>query len=201
MSDFKLELKENRRKMAICERHPRYDVVLNGKVAGELFFNMRGYAGYLPTPDGVVLDIGEKGISAFKRAVSDLNREAKQMAISARQVSGTCAELSAALSEGGTPTDAQIASLADVEYGAIRMAVGSNDDAAQRLFWSVAQHLTKPNDEGKSLQYPPWDASDAYIARRFKGFALGRTPREGTEELLSINAKTLEENAPAGIKI
>lgn len=77
---WKLELRETRRGMQMLERTPRYDVVLNGATTGQLYFNMRGYCGYLPTPRGGKLDIGEKSISAFKREVSRLNREAKQPA-------------------------------------------------------------------------------------------------------------------------
>lgn len=74
---FELSLKEKPGRH-ILERTPRYDVVLNGEVKGELYFNMRGYQGYLPTPRGFNLDIGEKGISVFKREVAILNREARE---------------------------------------------------------------------------------------------------------------------------
>jgi hypothetical protein len=59
----------------LLERTPRYDIVLNDKVVGPLTYNMRGYIGYLPTPTGSKLDIGERSISAFKREVAALNRE------------------------------------------------------------------------------------------------------------------------------
>jgi hypothetical protein len=46
---FKLELKQTSRGMQVLETTPRYDVVLNGKTVGQLYYNMRGYVGYLPT--------------------------------------------------------------------------------------------------------------------------------------------------------
>jgi hypothetical protein len=72
---FKISLVE-KKSPHILERLPRYDVCVNGIPKGELYFNMRGYVGYLPTVQGAMLDIGEKGISAFRREVSLLNREA-----------------------------------------------------------------------------------------------------------------------------
>jgi hypothetical protein len=59
----------------------RYDVLLNGQKVGQLYFNMRGYRGDLPLPDGTKLDIGEKSISAFKREVALINRESRGKAI------------------------------------------------------------------------------------------------------------------------
>ena len=68
-------LVETREGCAILETHPRYHVLLHGKRVGELYFNMRGYVGTLPTPTGTQLYIGERGISAFRKAVAQLNRE------------------------------------------------------------------------------------------------------------------------------
>jgi hypothetical protein len=70
-----IELVENLRARAICETTPRYDVMLHGQKFTQLYHNVRGYVGYLPTPDGGRLDIGEKSISAFRREVAVLNRE------------------------------------------------------------------------------------------------------------------------------
>jgi hypothetical protein len=70
-----IELVENLRARAICETTPRYDVMLHGQRFTQLYYNMRGYVGYLPTPDGGRLDIGEKSISVFRREVAALNRE------------------------------------------------------------------------------------------------------------------------------
>ena len=70
-----IELVENLRARAICETTPRYDVMLHGQKVDQLYFNMKGYVGYLPTLDGAKLDIGEKSISIFRREVAALNRE------------------------------------------------------------------------------------------------------------------------------
>lgn len=70
-----VELREAPHKRSICETHMRYDVLLDGKVFDTLYYNMTGYCGYLPTTSGSKLDIGERGISAFRREVSNLNRE------------------------------------------------------------------------------------------------------------------------------
>lgn len=62
----------------LLERQPRYAVLVNGAPQGELYYNMRGYQGYLPTVHGSKLDIGERGITAFRREVTLLNREAER---------------------------------------------------------------------------------------------------------------------------
>lgn len=62
----------------ILERMPRYRVMLNDAPQGELYFNMTGYVGYLPTVQGGKMDIGERGIGAFRREVAALNREARE---------------------------------------------------------------------------------------------------------------------------
>jgi hypothetical protein len=76
---FKITLRETRVGCAICETTPRYDVLVNNIKVDQLYFNTRGYIGYLPTPDGKKLDIGERSISAFRREVAKINREAKQI--------------------------------------------------------------------------------------------------------------------------
>ena len=73
--DKAIKLVETRNGCAIFETHPSYDVLLRGQKVGELYFNMTGYVGYLPQPSGIPLDIGERGISAFRKAVAELNRE------------------------------------------------------------------------------------------------------------------------------
>jgi len=70
-----IELVETREGCAILETHPRYKVLLRGETVGELYFNMRGYVGTLPTPRGTQLYIGERGISAYRKAVAQLNKE------------------------------------------------------------------------------------------------------------------------------
>ena len=70
-----ITLVETRQGCAILETHSRYHVLLHGKKVGELYFNMRGYVGTLPTPEGTALCIGERGISAYRKAAAQLNRE------------------------------------------------------------------------------------------------------------------------------
>ena len=79
-----IKLVENLRDRAMLEREPRYDVILYGKKFNQLYFNMRGYTGYLPcppeTPGGKVLHLtlGEGGISRFKKEIPKLNKEWKE---------------------------------------------------------------------------------------------------------------------------
>ena len=71
-----IKLVQTRTGYEILEAHPRYDVLLYGEKIGQLYFNMRGYTGiYLPQPNGIPLDIGERGISAYRKAVARLNKE------------------------------------------------------------------------------------------------------------------------------
>lgn len=70
-----ITLVETREGCAFLETHSRYYVLLHGKKVGELYFNMTGYVGYLPQPSGIPLDIGERGISAFRKVVAQLNRQ------------------------------------------------------------------------------------------------------------------------------
>lgn len=74
---FRITLQE-RPGRHILERQPRYDVMVNGERKGELYYNMTGYVGYLPTVQGGKMDIGERGISAFRKEVTALNREAAE---------------------------------------------------------------------------------------------------------------------------
>ncbi len=60
----------------MLEVRPRYDVLLYGEKIGQLYFNMRGYTGvYLPQPGGIPLDIGERGITAYRKVIARLNKE------------------------------------------------------------------------------------------------------------------------------
>lgn len=70
-----IKLVETRRGCAIMEREPRYDVLLNGQLFDQLYFNLTGYVGYLPTPEGRKLTIGEKAISVYRKEVARLNKE------------------------------------------------------------------------------------------------------------------------------
>ena len=72
--NHKVELAATRQGCAICEKEDRYDVLLNGQKFGQLYFNTRGYVGYLPIHGGHKLDIGEKKISAFRKEVAAINR-------------------------------------------------------------------------------------------------------------------------------
>jgi len=65
-------------RQSMLEHQKRYDVHLNGVYWGDLYFNLTGYKGYLPTPSGP-LDIGERPISAYRQAIRSQNEEwAKQ---------------------------------------------------------------------------------------------------------------------------
>ena len=70
-----IRLVETRNGCAILETQSRYDVLLHEKKIGQLYFNMRGYVGTLPTPRGTHLCIGERGIGAYRKAVAQLNKE------------------------------------------------------------------------------------------------------------------------------
>lgn len=78
-----ITLVKTRKGCQILEREDRYHVMLHGKFHGELYFNMTGYTGcYLPLPptperNGKIgnLDIGECGISAYKKEIAKLNKE------------------------------------------------------------------------------------------------------------------------------
>jgi hypothetical protein len=70
-----LELVRTRQGCAIMEIQPRFDILLHGKNVGQMYFNLRGYVGSLPTPEGSLLQMPESCIGSFEREVSRLNRE------------------------------------------------------------------------------------------------------------------------------
>ena len=70
-----IELIETRLGCEMLESTPRYNVMLKGVKVDQLFYNMRGYVGNLPTPDGSSLYVPESGIARFRREVAKLNRE------------------------------------------------------------------------------------------------------------------------------
>lgn len=70
-----IKIKETTRGKASCEAEKRYDVLLRGNVVGQLYYNLGGYVGYLPTPRGRGLDAGETSISRWKKAMNRLNKE------------------------------------------------------------------------------------------------------------------------------
>lgn len=73
-----IKLVKTDRGRQMLERTPRYDVMLDDKLFDQLYFNMRGYVGYLPLPDGSRLYIGECSITEYRKEVAKLNRETKQ---------------------------------------------------------------------------------------------------------------------------
>lgn len=75
MSTNTIRLIETRQGCALMENTPRYDVMLHGKKVDQLYYNLTGYVGHLPCPDGSKLIMPESSISAFRRQVVALNRE------------------------------------------------------------------------------------------------------------------------------
>ena len=57
------------------EIQPLFDILLHGKNVGQLYFNLRGYVGSLPTPEGLSLLMPEGCIGSYEREVTRLNRE------------------------------------------------------------------------------------------------------------------------------
>jgi hypothetical protein len=57
------------------ETTPRYNVTLHGVKVEQLWWNLKGYVGNLPLPDGSSLYMPEGSLASFKRAISRLNRE------------------------------------------------------------------------------------------------------------------------------
>ena len=72
---FKITLKK--RPKAILQTKPDFDILLNGEVVGPLTYNMTGYIGYLPLPEGGKMDFGEISLTAYRREIARLNREAR----------------------------------------------------------------------------------------------------------------------------
>jgi hypothetical protein len=89
---FKLALRE--RTGTPVQRHPDYDLILNGKVVGEVYYNMTGYVGMLPQADGTGFTPGETGISAYRAEIARINREARKSSISSWKGDQTNAALS-----------------------------------------------------------------------------------------------------------
>lgn len=78
---MKVTLVKTLRGRAICETTPRYDVLLNGKPTGhQIYYNMTGYTGTLPCPDGGSLSLVEGSMTQIRREVADLNRWYKSLA-------------------------------------------------------------------------------------------------------------------------
>ena len=79
---FKLALRA--RPKAPWQRRLDYDVLLNGSVVGEVYFNMTGYVGCLPQPYGTPFYRGETGITNYRAEVARSNREAGKGALKGR---------------------------------------------------------------------------------------------------------------------
>ena len=60
---------------AILESQDRYNVLLHGQSIGQLYFNMRGYSGCLPLPNGRKLAVDDQSISSINREVAQINRD------------------------------------------------------------------------------------------------------------------------------
>jgi hypothetical protein len=75
---FKLTIEETNSRQ-FMEREKRYGVKVNGVPVDELYYNMKGWRGSLMTVHGERFDLGEKGISAWKKLAGTLNREAKDV--------------------------------------------------------------------------------------------------------------------------
>ena len=59
----------------MMETTKRFNVMLNGVKVEQLWWNMKGYVGNLPLPDGSCLYMPEGSLVSFKREISRLNRE------------------------------------------------------------------------------------------------------------------------------
>jgi hypothetical protein len=86
MKHPRITLVEAPRKRSMMEITMRYDVMLDGKLFSEMYYNMRGYRGDIPvlSSDGtgrvVKFDPGEKPLATFKREIAASNREMKAAA-------------------------------------------------------------------------------------------------------------------------
>ena len=58
-----------------AKRNPATTFSCMARNLGQLYFNMRGYVGTLPTPSGTQLCIGERTITAYRKTVAQLNKE------------------------------------------------------------------------------------------------------------------------------
>jgi len=70
----RIQLNKTIKGCEILEKTPRYDVMLNGIKVDQLWFNMRGYVGNLPLPDGKKLGMPETSISEYRKTIARINR-------------------------------------------------------------------------------------------------------------------------------
>lgn len=80
MAAARITLREAPHKRAPMERRMRYDVLLDGALFSELYFNMGGYQATngipYPKDDGSIvgMHVGEIGIGAYRREIAAANR-------------------------------------------------------------------------------------------------------------------------------
>jgi hypothetical protein len=75
MSKPAIELIETRQGCEMMETTKRFNVMLHGVKVEQLWWNMKGYVGNLPTPDGLSLYVPEGSLASFRREITKLNRE------------------------------------------------------------------------------------------------------------------------------
>lgn len=84
MPKTRITLEPRPNRMAFAETNMRYAVMLDGEEFSELYWNMRGYRGVVPTvqSDGSIgrFDPGEKSLATFKREIAQSNREMRERA-------------------------------------------------------------------------------------------------------------------------
>lgn len=80
MPNHKLTLRPANKRRAILETKDRYDLLINGEHAGNVYFNMTGYLidRGLPLPNGKRLFLPEGSLGRIKREIAYINREAKK---------------------------------------------------------------------------------------------------------------------------
>ena len=72
------------------ETHKRWQVLLNGEPWGDPFYyNMTGFRGVLPLPDGGLYDPGEVTLTKLRKVVARINREARDAASASTPAAGT----------------------------------------------------------------------------------------------------------------
>lgn len=74
MLQHKITLRGTREGCQLMEKEARYDVLLNGVKVGQLSFNMKGYCGTLPLPNGRKLVMPEAGIGTYRKMAARINR-------------------------------------------------------------------------------------------------------------------------------
>jgi hypothetical protein len=74
---FQLSLVAAPGKKQVAEKAMRYEAHVNGRFVTDLYYNVGGYVGYLPLPDGQRLDIGCVGVGRIRKEVAAINRSAE----------------------------------------------------------------------------------------------------------------------------